>query len=357
MQNNLFFISFLCLFLCSCTQSPEAENTKNESSAVNTVSSPVTTPPQPDTESKPPIDVEKKDIPHTPKPVVTKSNTSQPATIPQPSPERTNVPPAKEVALNSTEKVFESPIEPAEAIRKTATSINSESTTKPSPSNANPEPENPPSFSHQDWDDLLKNYVSSSGKVNYAGIKSDKAKLEAYLQSLQNNPPKSDWSRNKTMAFWINAYNAFTVKLIVENYPVSSITKLDGGKPWDKKWIKIGDRTYSLNAIENDILRPTYKDARIHFAVNCAAKSCPPLLNKAWTADNLNSNFEKQAKAFINNPSFNKIAEGKVQVSKIFEWYAADFGNLIDYLNKYSNTQIKPSAKIEYLEYNWDLNN
>ena len=127
------------------------------------------------------------------------------------------------------------------------------------------------------WNGLLRKYVNSSGKVNYKGFKSDKSKLDAYLKELENNPIQENWSKAKKMAYWINAYNAFTIKLIVDNYPISSITKLHGGKPWDVKWIKLGGQTYSLNNIENDILRPKYKDARIHFAVNCAAKSCPPL--------------------------------------------------------------------------------
>lgn len=210
--------------------------------------------------------------------------------------------------------------------------------------------------SHETWNQLLSKYVSSTGKVNYSGIKNDIAKLDAYLSILKKNPPQDDWSRSEKMAFWINAYNAFTVKLIVDNYPVSSITSLHGGKPWDVKWIKIGGKTYSLNNIENDILRPKYKDARIHFAVNCAAKSCPPLLNRAWTANNLELNFEQQAKAFVNNSDFNSISTKKVQVSKIFEWYAADFGNLIEYLNRYSETEIKPNAKVEFKEYDWALN-
>jgi len=213
-----------------------------------------------------------------------------------------------------------------------------------------------PPFSHDTWDQLLRKNVSSSGKVNYKAFKANKAALEAYIKLLQDNPLQNSWSRSKKMAYWINAYNAFTVKLIVDNYPLSSITKLDGGKPWDKKWIKLGSKTYSLNNIENDILRPQYKDARIHFAVNCAAKSCPTLLNRAWTASNLESNFEKQAKAFINNASFNKIDEKNIEVSKIFEWYAVDFGDLIAYLNKYSSTKIKSNAKINYMEYNWNLN-
>ncbi|MEN0002482.1 MAG: DUF547 domain-containing protein, partial [Bacteroidota bacterium] len=210
---------------------------------------------------------------------------------------------------------------------------------------------------HTIWDGLLKKYVTAKGKVNYKGFKSSIAQLEEYLALLADNPIQSSWSRKEKMAYWINAYNAFTVKLILDNYPTSSITNLHGGKPWDVKWIKLGDKTYSLNNIENDILRPQYKDARIHFAVNCAAKSCPPLLNQAWTAANLNRNFEKQAKLFINNSSFNTIAADQVQISKIFEWYAGDFGNIIDYLNKYSSVKINADAKVAYGEYNWALNN
>ncbi len=214
-----------------------------------------------------------------------------------------------------------------------------------------------PSFNHDIWNGLLVKYVSSTGKVNYKGFKSNEAILDSYLKLLAENPIQKDWSRNKKMAYWINAYNAFTIKLILKNYPLQSIIDLDGGKTWDKKWIKLGDETYSLNNIENDILRPQFKDARIHFAVNCAAKSCPPILNKAWTASNLNLFFERQTKAFINNKQFNKITENTIEVSKIFEWYAQDFGNLIEYLNKYSSTKIDANAKISYKEYDWKLNN
>lgn len=210
--------------------------------------------------------------------------------------------------------------------------------------------------SHEVWDKLLQQYVSASGKVNYSGFKKDKARLESYLQVLAKNPPENDWSRAEKMAYWINAYNAFTVKLILDNYPLSSITNLDNGKPWDVKRIQLGGKNYSLNNIENDILRPQFKDARIHFAVNCAAISCPPLLNRAWTAANLESNFEKQAKAFINNTSFNKITAKEVEVSKIFDWYSADFSNLIEFLNRYASVKINANAKVKFKEYDWALN-
>lgn len=213
-----------------------------------------------------------------------------------------------------------------------------------------------PRFSHAAWDALLQKHVNSVGNVNYAGVKSDVSKLNDYLKTLSDNPPKVNWSKADQLAFWINAYNAFTVKLIVDNYPVKSIQDLEGGKPWDVKWIKIGAKTYSLNEIENDIIRPTFKEPRIHFAVNCAAASCPPLLNKAWTAENLEANLTKQAKKFINNSKYNQITSRSVKVSKIFDWYGEDFDNLVNYLNKYSNTKIQSNAKVGFAEYDWSLN-
>ena len=141
---------------------------------------------------------------------------------------------------------------------------------------------------HNAFDTLLKKHVAATGKVNYKNLKADKAALEAYLKMLSENTPVDSWSKNDKFAYWINAYNATTLKTIVDNYPLSSITKLDGGKTWDVKRIKLGDKTYSLNDIENTILRPM-GDARIHFAINCAAKSCPPLLNQAFTGKNLNA--------------------------------------------------------------------
>jgi hypothetical protein len=209
---------------------------------------------------------------------------------------------------------------------------------------------------HSSWTRLLQKHVNTKGEVDYAGFKQDQSLLEAYLKELAHNPVASGWSRNEKLAYWINTYNAFTVKLIVDNYPVESITNLKGGKPWDVKWIQLGGKTYSLNQIENEIIRPQFKEPRIHFAVNCAAESCPPLLNKAWTAAQLNTYFEQQTKAFINHPAYNQISPNRVQVSKIFDWYGEDFGNLIDFLNQYSDTKIKANAKVSFLEYDWSLN-
>lgn len=209
---------------------------------------------------------------------------------------------------------------------------------------------------HDTFNDILSEYVSASGKVNYKGLKSNVEKLDSYLELLQNNPVQNDWSRDKKLAYWINAYNAFTIKRIIDHYPLKSIMDLDNGKTWDVKWIKLGNETYSLNRIEHEIIRPQFNDARIHFAVNCAAKSCPPLYNKAYTEANVDSYLEKRTKKFINNNQYNSISADKIALSKIFEWYAEDFGDLINYLNTYSNISINRGATVNYKEYDWSLN-
>jgi hypothetical protein len=214
-----------------------------------------------------------------------------------------------------------------------------------------------PTNIHQAFDDLLQRHVGATGQVNYRGLKKDKAALDAYCAALSARPIRLDSSsRAEQMAFWINAYNAFTLQLIVENYPTKSIMNFDGGKTWDVKRIRIGSNKYSLNNIENDILRPQFKDPRIHFAVNCAARSCPPLHNRAYTAENLEETLEARTRAFVNNSAFNQIGGGKAKLSKIFEWYATDFGDLVTFLNKYSNTPLRRKAALSFDDYDWGLN-
>lgn len=213
-------------------------------------------------------------------------------------------------------------------------------------------------ITHAEWDYLLKKYVSAEGKVNYPGLKQDKAKLEVYLKKLSTNPPAADWSSKDKLAYWINVYNAFTVKLIVDNYPLKSIRDL--GEPWDKKFILIGSKTYSLNEVENQIIRKEFAEPRIHFAVNCASFSCPALLNEAFTGDKLEDQLTRQTKAYINNPAHNTISANKAQVSQLFSWYADDFkksaGSVSAFINKYSTMKIKDDSKLEYKDYGWNLN-
>ena len=258
--------------------------------------------------------------------------------------------------------------EPVEPIEDTSPKTTTTTSTpkEPEPSDKKNEPtvdedkekvKPAPEFSHSDWDGLLRKHVNSSGKVDYAGLKADKGILDGYIKNLQVNPPQSDWSKNKTMAYWINAYNAYTVKLIVDNYPVKSIRDLNGGNPWDVKNITIGGQKYSLNEIEKDILLKKYKEPRVHFAVNCAAKSCPALLNQAWTESNIQAKFEQQTLKFINNRQYNKLDKREVELSKIFDWYASDFGDVLGFIRKYSDTEIKDNANISYIPYDWSLNN
>lgn len=212
------------------------------------------------------------------------------------------------------------------------------------------------SLDHKIWNDLLQKYVSKKGNVNYSGFKKDEAKLDLYLNSLSKNSPENNWSKNAVLAYWINAYNAFTVKLILDNYPLKSIKDIK--KPWDLKFIVLADKTYSLGDIEHKILRKM-NEPRIHFAINCASYSCPNLLNKAYTAGALEKQLESVSKSFINDGSKNYITTNSIEISEIFNWFSKDFktkGSLIDFLNRYSAIKINENAKIKYKNYNWNLN-
>jgi hypothetical protein len=221
--------------------------------------------------------------------------------------------------------------------------------------------------SHQIWDQLVKAHVKPNGMVDYKGFIRDKNKLESYLKLLSDNAPdRKTWSKNQQLAYWINAYNAFTVKLIVDNYPTKSIRDL-GPKlkiplikdVWHYRFFKIGGVESSLDEIEHSILRKEFDEPRIHFAINCASVSCPPLLNEAFVAEKLEAQLTKVAVAFINDPIRNKITSDHAQISSIFSWFQGDFtkkGTLIDFLNRYSTVKIKSNARISHLDYNWNLN-
>jgi len=211
--------------------------------------------------------------------------------------------------------------------------------------------------SHQIWDTLLSKHVSSSGKVDYQGFNRELHKLNEYLDWLSSNPPQKDWSRAEQLAYWINAYNAFTVKLILDHYPLESIMDLQN--PWDTPFIAIGSEKYTLNQIEHDVIRKQFDEPRIHFALNCASQSCPELLNSAYTASKLDTQLERQTRAYINNPKHNEISTGHVRISSIFDWYSEDFtrsGTVIDFLKAYTDKSISADAKISYKEYDWSLN-
>lgn len=223
-------------------------------------------------------------------------------------------------------------------------------------------------LSYAKWTGLLKKHVNEEGLVDYKGFIKDKDELQSFLDKLAANPPAKDWSEHDKIAYWLNAYNAFTIKLIVDHYPVKSIKDL-GPKhqiifintPWDKKFFKIGGKTMTLNRIEHRILRSEFREPRIHFALNCASLSCPKLRREAYTGRDLDEQLTDQAKSFMRDPKRNEPDASKPRLSAIFDFYGKDMRKwsgktLVEYINQYSPVRIKADAEIEYLEYNWNLN-
>lgn len=208
---------------------------------------------------------------------------------------------------------------------------------------------------HSSWDQLVRTHVNENGNVNYKGFKNDEANLNLYLECLAKVANPTELPRNEKLAFYINLYNAATVKLILKNYPLKSILDLE--KPFEKEWIVLGDQKVSLTYIENDILRDM--DPRIHMAINCASYSCPKLLNRAFRAETMEAQLEEVTSDFINDPGKNKISEQKLELSTIFKWYKEDFtknGTLIEFINPYVNTNLSKNAEISFLTYDWNLN-
>ncbi len=210
---------------------------------------------------------------------------------------------------------------------------------------------------HSGWTKLLQKHMDSNGDVNYKAFKNDRKELDKYLSMLSENMPDKTWSVQEQLAYYINLYNAYTVDLILKNYPVKSIKDLDG--PWIKAIVPVGDVMISLAGIENSILRKM-KEPRIHFAINCASISCPKLLNEAFTAEKINEQLDRVTKDFINSDK-NSINQGSAQLSPIFDWYKKDYlvrgvGSIREFVNQYSEVQIKEGAKITFQEYNWNLN-
>ena len=211
------------------------------------------------------------------------------------------------------------------------------------------------------FDSLLQKNVDKTGRVDYQSLKNNETLLDNYLAYIQNNEPTKDWSSNKKKAFWINTYNAYTIKIILNNYPLKSIrdTKIDGKTAWKIPFVKVGQKRYTLDQIEHEILRKKFNDPRIHVGINCASVSCPRLWNFAFTEDNIASSLDNLMKEFINDTTRNKISKKNVALSEIFNWFSKDFiknGTIISYLNTYAAIKISEKASIKYLTYDWSLN-
>jgi Protein of unknown function, DUF547 len=222
--------------------------------------------------------------------------------------------------------------------------------------------------SHGLYNKLLQKNVTADGRVNYKSFIKDSVELNQYLKILRSNPPnEKTWSKEEQMVYWINAYNAFTIKLITKYYPIKSIKDIGSSiqipfinTPWDIKFIVIGKEKMDLNNIEHGILRKKFNDPRIHMALVCASKSCPILLNEAYDPKLLDNQFAKQTKAFLQDSYRNKVTPDKPQLSMLFKWYGMDFNkngsSAVKFINTYSPIKIKSDAKVSYLEYDWNLN-
>jgi Protein of unknown function, DUF547 len=226
---------------------------------------------------------------------------------------------------------------------------------------------------HAKYDRLLRKYGTAHG-VDYGAWHrhdADRIALKTYITQMENADlaALSDSSaRNAALAFWINVYNAATLDLVITDYPVKSIKGLGGGagSPWRRSVFLAGGHARCLDDIENDVIRPTFHDPRVHFALNCAAKSCPPLRGGAYVADSVDVQLEEQTKAFLSSDVVEVLRENppKIRVPKIFDWYEKDFGGsetaVAAWLKPYvpALAAIPDTAKVDlkYDDYDWSLN-
>ena len=230
---------------------------------------------------------------------------------------------------------------------------------------------------HSEWQGLLDAYLvtGESGeptRVDYAqwaGTQADRDRLELYITSLEAGEVAT-LNRNEQFALWANLYNAATVRVILDNYPVTSIRKINTSPgffsvgPWGAKLVTVNGERLSLDDIEHRILRPTWKDPRIHYAVNCASVGCPSLPVKPFTGKTLEADLEEAARDYINSPRGAVVENGTLRVSKIYDWYAEDFGksdaNIIAHLKAYAEGDLLASLetmdRIRGYDYDWSLN-
>ena len=218
---------------------------------------------------------------------------------------------------------------------------------------------------HALYAELLEKYVQN-GRVDYQGFKNEEAKLDQYLKFIEETDTKK-LSRDEQFAFYVNAYNAWTIKLILTGYPgIKSIKDLGSifKSPWEKQIARINGDIITLDHIEHDILRPGFKDPRVHFVVNCASQGCPPLLSEPYRADILEQQLDEMARAFINDSRHNRLEGRTLYVNSIFKWFSEDFNNdVIGFFSKYAREDLKKQLennkskiKVKYLDYDWSLN-
>ncbi len=228
---------------------------------------------------------------------------------------------------------------------------------------------------HSLWDKMLKNYLvtnhpSGVNRFRYGNVSpEDMQTLTEYLRNLQQ-VRVSSLNRNEQKAYWVNLYNALTVKVILDHYPVKSIMDIDispgffSNGPWDAKLLTIEGERVSLNDIEHRILRPIFKDNRLHYALNCASIGCPNLQPMAFTAANTEELLAAGAGAYINSPRGARLVKGKLHVSSIYNWFRVDFGDseegVVKHLRQYAEGDLADALRTYNKglrdNYDWSLN-
>jgi hypothetical protein len=230
---------------------------------------------------------------------------------------------------------------------------------------------------HDLFTEVLQDHVRE-GMVSYYALKNDE-RFERYIKQLANTDPETLQTREEKLAFWINVYNAYTLKIIVDNYPLDSISELHTGglvfgtitkqTVWHKKLVTVNNQLTSLDHVEHQIIRPVFQEPRIHFAIVCAAISCPPLRSEAYEADKLDAQLDEQARIFLADQRQNSFDKNKrvARISNIFNWFKKDFAKnnagLLVYLSQFLPEDVGASIrenprrwKIRWSKYNWDLN-
>lgn len=220
---------------------------------------------------------------------------------------------------------------------------------------------------HKSYDILLQLYVTDD-RFDYDRIwdnEEDMQRLAQYIDTLETMNP-SDWSKDDALAYWINLYNAATIELVLKNYPIKSIKDIGGfmrKSPWNRKVVTVAGREMTLNDIENNI-RAQFQDARVHFALNNATISCPPLSSRAYLGESLDNQLEAACFMVLNDERWVKITDREILVSKIFEWYKNDFiesaGSIREFIAQYREEDresiMDTVRQLKYMNYNWDLN-
>ncbi len=229
---------------------------------------------------------------------------------------------------------------------------------------------------HDEWSFLLSKYVEEGedgiNRVDYAAFKRndhDRLELNQYIQKLIESDVYTNGSKDEKFVAWVNLYNALTVNIVVENYPVKSIRDIGGNfvfkGPWKKKLVEIDGKKLSLDDIEHRILRKKWDEPRVHYAVNCASIGCPNLQPKAWEVETLESDLKKAAIEFITHPrGVEVLPDGRLRISKIYRWFKKDFGGsqvgVVMHLMKNAPADLASNLTAETMiksyRYDWSLN-